>query len=444
MLFECGWPGAKAGVVLACALGATVTLNGCDDLLDVENPGVIDERDVTDPFFISQMMTAVVNEFQTEQSFLAYAGAKLTDEALNGHNFVQWRDIDLRIVEDDNGQVLEVYESAQAARAVADDMIERLGEVLESPGNSIELATALAYAGYAYTRLGEYFCYAPIETEGPAVRSDVILVEAVRRFDDAIAMAEGLSGNEARRIQDIALVGAARASLQRGQMDDAMDYASQVPEGFIAYVRHVGSPTNQQNYFWSPTRGTNRTIGVGPSFLDLNDRRVRHTADWVRGHNQQTRLYVPMQSPAFADWDPDIPADVSDDDLADLLGVEQDTDMVLASHLEARYILAEAGAMGDAELRAFIDERRAVGGQEPFAGDDLRAELRDQRRRDFFLSGHRLGDLRRYLELYGFDQFPTGTHPNNAEWSWGQYGAATCFIPHRNEGISNPNYQPLE
>ena len=51
-------------------------------------------------------------------------------------------------------------------------------------------------------------------------------------------------------------------------------------------------------------------------------------------------------------------------------------------------------------------------------------------------------DLRRYLDLYGIDEFPSGPHPNNDEWGWGNYSNATCFIPHRNEGVSNPNYQP--
>jgi hypothetical protein len=96
------------------------------------------------------------------------------------------------------------------------------------------------------------------------------------------------------------------------------------------------------------------------------------------------------------------------------------------------------------ELEAFINERRAVGNQGVFEGTDMAAELRDQRRRDFFLDGHRLGDLRRYIALYGVDYFPSGEHPNNAEWGWGSYGTDTCLIPHRNEGVSNPYYKPLD
>ncbi|MBA4158990.1 MAG: hypothetical protein H0X65_16160 [Gemmatimonadetes bacterium] len=70
------------------------------------------------------------------------------------------------------------------------------------------------------------------------------------------------------------------------------------------------------------------------------------------------------------------------------------------------------------------------------------AELRDQRRRDFFMDGHRLGDLRRYMDQYGVDEFPTGPHPNDAAWAWGNYGDATCFVPSRAERIGNPGYRP--
>jgi hypothetical protein len=67
----------------------------------------------------------------------------------------------------------------------------------------------------------------------------------------------------------------------------------------------------------------------------------------------------------------------------------------------------------------------------------LQAEVRDQRRRDFFMDGHRLGDLRRYLALYGIDEFPQGTHP---DIFIGTYGTATCFIPALDEKQGNPGY----
>jgi hypothetical protein len=427
--------------VLAVA-GLVLSLGACDDLLRVSNPGAIDDEDVNDTFFIPQMVNAAVHSVQSNFSFLSYAGAILTDEALNGHNFVGWQDIDLRIVEDHTGQVLDVYQAAQAGRAVGDDMIERLRPLIENPGTHLGLATALAYNGFAYVILGEYYCSTPVAADGPAVSSDEILRMAVQRFDEAISIAQTGSGAEAQRILNLARVGAARASLQQGKKAEAIQYATPVPADFVTWVRHTSSPTSLRNYFWGATTGTNRTIGVDPSFRGLNDARVRHTPNSRTGHNQKTVLFTPARSPAFAGWHSNTPMNASETVLINQLGLQQDTDMRLASGVEARYILAEAGGMSDAALRDFINSRRAVGLQPPFSGTDLQAELREQRRRDFFLGGHRVGDLRRYQKLYNIDHWPKGPHPNDAEWGWGEYGTATCFIPHRNEATSNPNYKP--
>src|SRR5262249_52373631 len=83
----------------------------------------------------------------------------------------------------------------------------------------------------------------------------------------------------------------------------------------------------------------------------------------------------------------------------------------IASGLEARYIVAEVDGPTDATL-TFVNQRRAAGLQTPvtLTGDELMAELRDQRSRDFYLDGHRLGDLRRYKEFSNVDLFPKGAY----------------------------------
>jgi starch-binding outer membrane protein, SusD/RagB family len=312
--------------------------------------------------------------------------------------------------------------------------------VLDKPDSDLRLATALVYNAFAYVMLGEYYCSTPVNPSEGAISSDEILALAVQRFDEAIRIAQAAGGADAPRILNMARVGAARASLQQGKKQPAIDYAAQVPAGFQAWVRHASSPTGLRNYYWGATTGNNRTIGVDPSFRGLNDPRVRHTPTSRTGHNQKTRLFTPAKSPAFAGWHADVPLNASESVLIGAIGFGQDTDIILASGLEARYIVAEAGGMTDAALRAFIDERRAVGLQGAFTGTNLQAELRDQRRRDFFLSGRRVGDLRRYQNLYNVDDWPKGAHPNDAEWGWGQYGSATCFIPHRNEATGNPGF----
>src|SRR5690606_5889647 len=65
-------------------------------------------------------------------------------------------------------------------------------------------------------------------------------------------------------------------------------------------------------------------------------------------------------------------------------------------------------------------EQRAIGGQAPLDNPtdaEYFAALREQRAREFFLDGHRIGDLRRYEAQQGVDLWPTGP----------MYGAAITF-----------------
>jgi hypothetical protein len=72
-----------------------------------------------------------------------------------------------------------------------------------------------------------------------------------------------------------------------------------------------------------------------------------------------------------------------------------------------------------------------------FAGADaaLFGELLDQRRRDFFLDGHRMGDLRRYKSQYQLDFWPRGTMPGLQQ----QYGTQECWPIAASDRNSNPN-----
>ena len=109
--------------------------------------------------------------------------------------------------------------------------------------------------------------------------------------------------------------------------------------------------------------------------------------------------------------------------------IETNTHIRFASGLEARYIGVEADGPNAAML-AFVNVRRAVGGKPPvtLSGPALVDEFRMQRALDFYLSGQRLGDLRRYAAA-GKDLFPTGQFPVSLDL----YGSMHCFIVPRSE-----------
>ena len=93
------------------------------------------------------------------------------------------------------------------------------------------------------------------------------------------------------------------------------------------------------------------------------------------------------------------------------------TSIRIASMLEARYIIAEAGGpngtnLGGQSNIAFIESRRtafpSTTAATPTTAANFMDNLIDQRRRDFFLDGHRMGDLRRYKNKLGIDLWEKG------------------------------------
>ena len=94
-----------------------------------------------------------------------------------------------------------------------------------------------------------------------------------------------------------------------------------------------------------------------------------------------------------------------------------------------------------------------AGGLTPYAGTDalpeLAAELREQRKMDFFFAGYRLPDLIRYKKHHSVDLWPTGPIggygvdksglPPATTPPW-RYGAVECWPVAQSEVNTNPNF----
>jgi hypothetical protein len=111
-----------------------------------------------------------------------------------------------------------------------------------------------------------------------------------------------------------------------------------------------------------------------------------------------------------------------------------------ASGLEAQYIKVEADGNA-ADMLAFINARRAVGKQTPIAATtdmtDLLRELMEQKTRDFWLEGRRVGDLRRNPAAVPYVLQPGNTYYKTAV---GDVSTQTCWPVPFNEKNNNPNW----
>lgn len=412
--------------VIAFAVGS---LPACDQLLEVENEAAIDDVDLNDPALATTLANSALGRAQRTFDDLAWFSAVFTDEAVNGHNFIQWKEIDLRQIRDDND--LGHWAAIHDWRYLADTVATRLETLLPTADN--RTAQSYAFAGYAYVFAGEFMCESTINVSKEIFSSAQLTAMAIPRFQKAIAIATaaraagGAAATTADNIINLAKVGLGRAHLQLGQKAEAIAAVNGVPNTFVWMMRYSGNTGGENNLMRAATTGSNRYFGVGPEYRGLNDPRIRHASTSVLGHNTFTPLFVPFQPSSYSGW---LPTGAG-------VAFTLDTGIRFSSGLEARYIRAEAEGPNATTL-ALVNERRAIANQPALTAIDasLMVELREQRRRDFYADAHRLGDLRRYKAQNIGDFWPKGLHPNGE--LWGNYGTSECLPIPRAEKTGNP------
>jgi starch-binding outer membrane protein, SusD/RagB family len=415
----------KIGAFAAIA----IAIGGCNDVLSINNPGAIQEGQLADPALVQLITNGALGEFQYAYGQYAQWSAVLADEAYTDHTNVDVRDFSEHKFGDLNGINSTTYEYVQRARQSADDAAGRLKSLLGTTASSdLNVARVLAYGGYSYVLLGEGWCESPVNLSAP-ISSDSLLRLAIKHFDEAITVATaGSQGANVAAAQDLinmSRVGAARAALKRGDAALARTYASLVPAGYEKLAYYSSNSVRENNALNALTHASGASLAMYARFQGLNDPRVPQPATTQLGLTGGS-IYTPLTPYMYTGWVATGAAP----------RVDVNFDVKFATSLEAQYVLAETDGPTPATL-SFVNARRAVGGQGDvaLAGPALMTELADQRARDFYLTGQRLGDLRRYAKA-GNDMFPTGTYPLFND----SYGTLKCMIVPLTEKAGNPNY----
>jgi hypothetical protein len=228
-----------------------------------------------------------------------------------------------------------------------------------------------------------------------------------------------------------------------------MEVGGRLPSDFDYLASYSPNSEREENTFFIRTTGANHALGVHPRFLNgpwlqqslvetQTDPRIQHWPSWRTGHNALSPLYTPYVGRRFSDYNGQTLADGGQP-----AEFDRSTDIAMADGIEAMHHYYEAagpdgtGPMGT--TLEFVNARRAYGNMDPLVNprpDALMEELREQRARDTYLSGLRLGDLRRWKAQGVGDFFPTGQHPTV---EWGQYGDAECFPLPSTEYEGNPH-----
>jgi len=413
---------------LAVSFAALATLAGLaacnlDKVLSVDAPSRVLPSDLENPANARVIINGVVADFECAFGSYTLVGGTVGEEFHDASIASQWWVIDRRSF-GPSGSIYStgtcartsggVYGPLSTARWQADNAIRLLESWSDDqvPGRTDLLAKAYAYAGYSYLLLGEAMCSAAVDA-GPELSRDQLFALAEDRFTSAIADA---TTSKSDSIRYLALVGRARARLDRGHGAEAATDARLVPAGFLWNATFTANdPLRENQVFVANRRSLLVTVDEpyrSMSFAGVADPRVAVTMETSRkGPDQETILYYENK---YLNAGAPIP---------------------LARYAEAQLIIAEvAGGQTAVDIINALHDKV---GLPHFSSTDpaqIQQQIIYERRAEFFLESQHLSDLIRYkLPLN-----PAAGEPYQRQ-KGGVYGDELCFPLPDVERLNNPN-----
>jgi hypothetical protein len=401
-----------------------LTITACSDILSVDSPTQVAADLLDDPAHANLLVQGVIGDFDCALGSYIVAQGLLGDELHDGtFTASRWptpsRTLSGTEVYGTNSCTgLGVYTPLSIARWTADDALRKLDAWTDAEveDRTEKVGIVTAYSGYAHVLLGEGMCTVAFDV-GPELQPADAFARAEERFTRAITAATAAGDDETLHM---ALVGRARARLNMGDGAGAAADAALVPEGFEKVAVRSELDARSRNRIAQESPWSNATGDDGASIS------VKEP------YRNLTVAGVP---------DPRVPVTDMEGTTVDALTENWRQDkytspaqpVPIATYEEAQLIIAEVE--GGQTAVNIINELRAEHGLPPFVSvneAEIQAQVREERRRELFLEGHRLGDMRR-LNLALFPA--TGTAYNKG----GTYGDARCFPLPDVERRNNPN-----
>ena len=390
----------------AVALGSIELLQACQGVLDVSLPGKVPAAALASPGLATTLVNGAQADFECAFTEYVHDTGLWSNELLNSSangEVVGWG---ARLATNDNGILpcqtaaatlgnYAVYVPLQTARVQAETAITTLDGFTDTavPTRSQLTATALLYAGYAYTLLGEAYCQVATGPE-PLITPAAALALAEARFTRGMAAATTL-GNAAQL--NAFRVGRARVRLDlKNNAGAAADAKLVTPSSFVYNATYATQPVRRYNT--TVAAGTiNAHESIAPEYRGLTvgavtDPRVPVIKDPTRANGQDgvTPLWIQKKYTAL------------------------DSPLPLATWDEAQLILAEAEP---ASAITALNALRTKYSLPAYVGTGTLSDIQEERRRTLFLDGHRIGDMLRY-------GIPFATGKNQKGVS---YGNLTCL-----------------
>ncbi len=430
------------------AAGLVLTLGGlaaCKDnsLLQVTDPDVLPLAAYNTPAGADPLRIGVIGDFTTgfdgsSDGYTVQVG-NMSDELITSDTFNDRLEINARQSIEVNSTTQGVYTNLQRARANADAAIKIL--VTTQPTPTFNRGELYMLRGYTELFLGEAFCSGvPFSSEDGTTKTygipqttNQIMIRAAASFDSAIALAD-----TSKRVLYGAEIGKARALLNQGSFAGIPAVVANVPQSFQLLTYHDASAGSNGMWGAADNGGTRYEVttseGINglPFLADHSDPRMSWTPSTRNGFNSSfTKLPTENKYGRYT-------SGVVDDGIDAKL-------MVIEANLNAG---AGSQTSFDAEYAA-LNALRASGPPtgtpamttgSPTTMTAAVSLLYQERAYWNYLSGHRLGDMRRLVQIYKRNAeqvFPTGalTLP-----LIGNYGTSTNIVIPQSEK-NNPNFQ---
>ncbi len=410
-----------SAVFLACGVAA-----GCStDTLDITDPDVLNVGDYATAAGATPLRLGVIQDFQNAfsgnvnlENMIVVTG-NVSDEMYSTDTFDGRLFPNQRAMIDNLPELDAFYRNMHRIRAGATRTINILKRVAPTPVQNV--GEMYGIRGFTENMFAEAYCSGvPFSEEtdagtefGTPQTTVQIYARALASYDSALA-----SAGTDTRVQNIARIGRGRVLLNQGRFDDAAAAVSAVPTTFAWVTAHSTASLRQENGMWNALTVPNSRYAIvlpdaqgrgeglnGVAFLTTPaDPRIPWVASTRTGFNGSSRN-LPTQ-----------------------LKYDRTTGAVVANGVEARLIELEArlrrdtpadreavfAGLNSLRATAISPALPALAGSAPATQAAAVSLLFEERAKWLYLTGHRLGDLRRLVRQYGRAAntvFPTGNLP---------------------------------
>lgn len=437
----------RATFLVSLAITASLTLftASCspDDILDVEDPDIINPSNVQSPAGADAVRLGALSRFNGATSgdeSLFLLGGLFSDEWINGDSFIARQEIDQRVITIENNFLTNANRQLHRTRLAAQQAVALLREYSPTaPG--WQVGEMLMIQAYTLNLMGEHMCDGLIisdvvegrEEYGEPITTAAAFERALGLANEGLTTVTGSTSNDLRVRHALALT-KGRIFTNLNRHSEAATAVAGIPTSY-QYV-HYHYQTTWSNAFWSWNKNSRR--------YSVSDHEGTNGLDFASAKDPRVTVCAGNDAACKAIG---VTRTVRDDLTGPFMVLmtwpNREDPIAIMQGVDARMIEAEAqlkAGQAATALATLNAARTTVAGLAPLT-DAGTADARLKqlfRERAFwqYSRGYRTGDLRRLIRQYGQTQaavFPTGT------WHKGGNYGTDVDMPVPQAEQNNPN-----